>query len=496
MGADDKVVENEDLDVSARVRGAVMWRSGSQLVAQLIMWGSTFLVIRLLDPQDYGLFAMTQVVLVFFGLMNGYGFANALVRSESVSREQIAQAFGMLILMNLGLALAQVALAPLAAAYYRQPQVAELLRVQALLYLATPFIALPSALLSRRLDFRRQAQVHLLGAAAGAVTALLCASAGWGVWTLVAAPLALFWTQAVGMSLLAPSLPWPSFRFRGAGAIVRYGTAMTLVQFFWFIQSQSDVFIAGRLFDPHDLGIYTTALLLTQILASKFIPPLNDVAFAAYSRMQANRDALAASFLKAVRLIMLIALPFYLGLAATAEPLVLTALGPKWAETIPLIRILALAIPFMALQILFGPANNALGHERVTLRVAVAGALIMPFAYLIAVRHGPNGMALAWLFTFPLLTAVTIAWSRRTIGFALADLGRAVAPGLLASAAMALIVAGLDRLLPPMSPQPRLALLVILGIAAYVGLLGLFARPLVAEVVRLVRGRSAAPAAA
>lgn len=473
-----------------------MWRSGSQVVAQLVMWASTFIVIRILDPHDYGLFAMTQVVLVFLSLMNGYGFANALVRSESITREQIAQAFGMLILMNMGLALAQIALAPLAAAYFRQPEVATLLRVQSLLYLATPFIALPSALLGRELDFRRQAQVHLLGGVAGACTALICASSGWGVWTLVAAPLALFWTQAIAMTLVARSLMWPSFRFRGAGAILRYGTAMTLVQFFWFIQSQSDVFIAGRVLNPHDLGIYTTGLFLTQILASKFIPPLNDVAFAAYSRMQARPDAVTAAFIKAVRLVMLIALPFYMGLAATAEPLVLTVLGPKWAETIPLIRLLALAMPFMALQILFAPANNALGHPGVTVRVAISGAIIMPLAFLVAVRFGNQGLAAAWLLTFPALTAITIAWSRPTIGFSLAELGRAVAPGLLASGAMALIVLSLDSGLPPMPPQARLALLVAAGIGTYTGLLALFARPLVVEVVRLLRGRSPAPAPA
>ena len=37
---------------------------------------------------------------------------------------------------------------------------------------------------------------------------------------------------------------------------------------------------------PHRLGLYTTALFLTQILAAKFVPPLNEVAFAAYSRIQ------------------------------------------------------------------------------------------------------------------------------------------------------------------------------------------------------------------
>ena len=472
-----------------------MWRSGSQLVAQLIMWASTFLVIRILDPSDYGLFAMTQVVLSFLNLMNGYGFANALVRSESIDRGQIAQAFGMLILLNLALALAQIALAPLAAAYFRQPEVATLLQVQSLLYLATPFIALPSALLSRELDFRRQGKVHLFGAAAGAATALACATAGLGVWTLVMAPLALFWTQAIGMTLVARSLMWPSFRFKGAGAILRYGTAMTLVQFFWFVQSQSDVFIAGRLLQPHDLGIYTTALFLTQILASKFIPPLNDVAFAAYSRMQADPGAVAESFLKAVRLIMLAALPFYLGLAATAEPLVLTVLGPKWAETVPLIQLLSLAMPFMALQILFAPATNALGRPGISVRVALTGALIMPLAFLIGVRFGNHGLAAAWLFTFPALTAATVMLSRPAVGYTLSGLGRAIAPGLLAAATMAAAVALLDRLLPPMSPAPRLLLLVLAGIAIYASLLIAFARPLVAEVRRLILGRPVAAAA-
>src|SRR5690606_149052 len=44
-----------------RVRSAVIWRSGSQILAQLVTWSVTLVVIRLLDPADYGLFAMTQV---------------------------------------------------------------------------------------------------------------------------------------------------------------------------------------------------------------------------------------------------------------------------------------------------------------------------------------------------------------------------------------------------------------------------------------------------
>src|SRR3546814_19172614 len=47
----------------SRVRSAVIWRSGSQIHAQILTWASTLPVLRLLDPSDHGPSAMTLVVL-------------------------------------------------------------------------------------------------------------------------------------------------------------------------------------------------------------------------------------------------------------------------------------------------------------------------------------------------------------------------------------------------------------------------------------------------
>jgi O-antigen/teichoic acid export membrane protein len=492
VGPDQKIVDEmlgRDAELAERVRGAVIWRSGSQILGQLVTWACTFVVIRLLNPSDYGLFAMTQVVLVFLNLMSGYGFANALIRSESVTLREVRQVFGMLILLNLGLAITQAALAPLAAAYYRQPIVADMLRLQALLYLPTPLIAIHQALLSRRIDFRAQGQVQILTAILGALTALGCALAGFGVWTLVAAPLVLFWTQGIGLAIVSRTWVWPSFRFRGAGETIRYGGAMVVIQLFWFVQIQSDVFIAGRVLDPHDLGLYTTALFLTQILSGKFIPPLNEVAFAAYARIQDRREALAAAFLKTVRIIMLVALPFYFGLAATAEPLVVTLLGAKWSGMVPLVAMLAWAMPFLTLQILFAPATNAIGEAKIALRSGLAGAVVLPGCFLVGVQFGAEGLATAWLAGLPILAGVTAALSLPAIGASFTGLARAVAPGLAASAVMAAAVKGLDLALPAMGPAARLGLLVPFGASVYAAIMLAFARPLVAETLGFLRGR-------
>ena len=473
-----------------QVRSAVIWRSGSQILAQLVQWSATFLVLRILSPSDYGLFAMTQVILVFLNMLNGYGLASGLIQQPHIAQRDIRQLFGMLILLNAALAIGQFALAPLAAAYYRQPMIADMLRVQALLYLTTPFIALPYALLSRRMDFRHQARANITASIASASAALGGAMLGFGVWTLVAAPIVLFAVRGAMMTWSAGSLVWPSFDFRGAGTMARYGGVMAAGQLFWFAQSQADVFIAGRSLSAHHLGIYTTALFLTQIFVSKFVPPLNEVAFSAYARMQADPTAIGRAFLRAVRVVMAAALPFYFGLAVTAEPIVLTMLGAKWAEAIPVVRLLALAMPFMTLQVLITPACDARGRPGIGVVNGACGSVVLAAAFLVGVRYGPTGLAIGWIAAYPVYLAISLWRSLPIIGATIGSVARAILPSLVAALMMAGVVAAVDGWLPPMAPPLHLALLAGLGALVYVGGLAIVARPILREVVAMVRGRT------
>ena len=474
-----------DSNFGNRVRSAVFWRSGTQILAQVIAWGATLAVIRILDPKDYGIFAMTQVVLVFLSFLNGYGLASSIIQSDTVTKHRIRQAFGMLLLLNGGIAILQLLLAPLAADYFQQPIIADLLRVQALIFLATPFTVLPEALMTRNLEFKKPAIINLISAFVGATVALYCAYNDYGVWTLIYAPIAIFWSRAVCLVIAVKFYILPSFNFKGAGEMLGFGATLLASHLFWTIQSQSDIFIAGRQLSPHDLGLYAEAMFLTTIFAAKFVPPINEVAFPAYSRLQADRSALSWSFLKAIRLIMLISCPLYLGMSVTAEPLVIVLLGEKWAEMAPFVTILALAMPVMTLQILFTPANNALGKPGITARTNMFGAVLMPITFLIGVQFGAYGLAWGWVIAFPILLIFTFIQSRH-IGITPLELAQAVWPGLSASLAMAAIVYVIGQYLPEMNIYLRLAALVAAGGISYIGLLWLVARPTLNEVIQLI----------
>ena len=229
-----------------RVRSAVAWRWGSQVAMQIITWTSTILVVRLLDPTDYGLFAMSQVVLTALAFLNGQSFATSLIQTGHIDDRRIGQIFGLLLLFNAAMALTQIMIAPYAAGYFGEPLVADMLRVQAVLYAAVPFTALPAGLLARRLEFRKQAQVNMVAAIVGACAALGLAWYGFGVWALVYAPICLFATRAIGLTIAARLLVKPIFDPRGAWDLVTYGGTLTVCQLFWIIQSQSDIVKAGR----------------------------------------------------------------------------------------------------------------------------------------------------------------------------------------------------------------------------------------------------------
>ena len=482
----------DDASALARdVRRAVIWRSGSQIAAQIISWTSTLIVVRLLAPADYGLFAMSLVMLSFLTFLNGYGFASALIQAESVGKERIRQAFGMLLVANGALAAIQLIAAPWVAAYFGQPVIADMLRVQALIYLSTPFIAIPEAMMGRALDFRTQAIVNLTSAAVGAAVSLGMAYQGYGVWTLVIAPIIMFWTRAIGLTWQSRLLVRPSFDFTGCGPIFRFGLIILATQMFWIVQTQTDIFFIGARFDAHDVGLYSQAAFLATLFYARFVPPLNEVAFPAYARLQKDPAALRWAFLRAARLIMLLAAPLYAGMAATAQPLVATLFGPTWHELPPLVEAMALAMPFMTLQILFAPALNALGKPHIPLRAAIAGALIFGLAFFVSSRFGVAQMALIWLAAAPLLLIATVQLSRPHIGIDLKDLARAVAAPVGCAVLMGAGVLVIDRLLLRGAldtlPLLHLGLLITAGVAIYAAMLHFADRGALPDVWRLIR---------
>ena len=304
----------------------------------------------------------------------------------------------------------------------------------------------------------------------------------------------MFATRAIGLTLAARVLVRPVFDLRGAGDLVTFGGALTICQFLWIIQSQSDIVIAGRTFEPHELGLYSEALFVTLIITGRFLPPVNEVCFPTYAELFKGGQPLGPFFLKVQRMVALVVAPAYIGLSLVAGPLVETLFGVKWAAMAPIAAGLALVMPAFALQIVCSPATNGMGRPRPYMMTNGAGALIFPLLFLAGVGYGPQGLVAAWWIGAPALLAFTYAVTLPMIGGRWRQLAAALAPAVAATGAMALVVLGARAVLPPLPTPAQLALLSAIGAAAYLAALLTVARGAVGEIVVFVLRRELASA--
>jgi O-antigen/teichoic acid export membrane protein len=485
-----------ELPLRQRVVRALGWSAGGRVVAQAVSWVITLVVIRLLTPADYGLMALAMIFVTLFGLLSELGMGSALIQVSRLTDDQIRQTFGIVIVIQLALAVLTLAAALPIAAFFNEPRLAPIVELSSLQFAIVAFWVIPEALLMRVLNFRLKAYVDTVGQLVGSVTTLGLAYLGYGVWALVWGVLATSAAKAIGFTVAARFFVWPQFSMRGMGAIISFGSLLTAERIFWFLYSQADNVILGKRFGGEVLGIYSVALQLAALPMDKVGPIIGQVAFPAFAEVQRRPHDATEYLLKAIRLIALCSFPMMFGLSTVAPWFVPLVLGPKWHDAVLPLQLLALAIPLRFVGLALPPFLKGLGYPRLSLTNTIITAVILPLSFLIGSFWGVVGVCSAWLIGYPLCFGVTVVRAGRVAPVTLAAVLRAMAPAASASAAMSgglwLVAAALP---PSLGPIVELALLVPLGAVIYGGLMLAFNRAACYEALELARPRRSARSA-
>jgi PST family polysaccharide transporter len=114
---------------------------------------------RLLDPDDFGVMAMIFPIIAFATIFQEAGLGLAVLQRKTISDEELSTMFWINAGMGAILALALVATAPLAAAFYQEPRVAALTAAFGALIFPAALSTQQLALLNRHLRFRALALV-------------------------------------------------------------------------------------------------------------------------------------------------------------------------------------------------------------------------------------------------------------------------------------------------------------------------------------------------
>lgn len=454
------------------VISSLRWVLFAKFGSQLVSWACTFVVMRLLHPDDYGLIAMATVFVGLAIMINEMGLTQALVQAKSIGTRELRQALGLVTLINSAFFLAFCLAAPAIASFFGEARLVQLVPALASQFLLLIFFVVPSALLERDMAFRYKSINEVITILAGSLLTLYLAWTGWGVWSLVLGNLSAMALRVVCLNLQRPFWHWPSFDFTGFSGFVRYGGYTTANRILWYLYSQADVFIIGRMLGKTQLGYYSVGMQLASLPLQKVAAILGQVGHAAYSRLQEEGERVAQYVLKASRLMAFVAFPVFFGLSAVTPELITVVAGTQWLPAILPMQLLALAFPLRAMNLTLTPVVSGLGRPDVTTRTVIAAILVLPAAFYLGARlDGLRGVSLVWVLVFPLWACYAMHISLRLIGLPLRRfLATALWPALYAGLMFA-VVQGLRLATDGMPALPRLGLLSVSGAAVYAGLM-------------------------
>jgi O-antigen/teichoic acid export membrane protein len=477
----------------ALLRG-VAWTAGMKWGTQILSWASTLIVARLLTPADYGLFGMAMVFQGFLAPIYDLGLSAAVIQRRDLTDEQIARLGGLVLLYGAGFSLLTALLAGPIAAFYREPAVRWILYVLAGASAIDTLQTLPRALLARRLQFHTIAWIDGLQALLTTLITLALAFIGWGYRALVYG-VAVGAVLATAFAIVAAPhrYAWPR-RGSGVRPAMTYGWQVALSRIGWYIYSNADFVIVGRVLGKVALGAYTFGWTIATIPVDRVASLVGRVIPSVFATIQHNAAVMRRYFFGISEGLAFVVLPLSFGLAVTADDFVLLVLGDHWRAAIEPLRFLAFYGGFRSLAVVLSPVLVATGHAKRDMQFTLLATLVLPPLFYVATRWGTAGVAAAWMVGLPIVSIPPYAFTLRMLNASATAYVKALWPALSASLVMAAVVSFVHLVGADWPLAARFAAEVLVGAATYGAMvLGLY-RGRIDAFRRLLREARAAGA--
>lgn len=476
------------MSLGSQVSQGLKWQAvnmGGRLLLSLGVFGT---LSRLLDPADFGLMGLVYVYSSFVGLLADQGVQAAVIQRANLEPGHVDTSFWF----GLGCAgvccAGTILLAHPLSTLLGDARLAPMLRWTSLGLIASAGASTQQALFSREMEFRRPALCSMVSQLVGGVVGVGMALAGQGVWALVGQQLAVSVASMVLLSSMSAYRPGRRVSLRHLRELLTFGGPLLINWVLGFFASKLDQLVIGRFAGADALGNYVIAGKLPETITMVTLPPITDVTAPALSRLQFEHDRMRRAIARGMAISSTVMCAVLVGLAAVSSDLIPLAFGTKWAGASFLCALLSVRALLQSLQVLGYPtllASGAPGRQLALNVCNAAGGLV---ACVVGIQFGVVYLVAGLIVNSLIQLLLLMLTLQRQIKLSPAEyLKPCVAP--VGAAVMMLLLTKTGGLLFPAgsSALPKLACEVVIGAAAYLGLLYYMSRETLYELERALR---------
>nr|HQU72345.1 lipopolysaccharide biosynthesis protein [Calditrichia bacterium] len=362
------------------------------------------------------------------------------------------------------------------AAWYGDERITPIVYVLAGSFVLQALITVPRSVLEKELAFKKIVVAETGGIVVSGATAIFMALHDFGYWSLIVQRVILGTSSSVFVWIAARFFPRLIFDWAAVKELMQFSlnNLGSIMLAFW--SDNIEKMMIGKSIGSASVGIYNRALNQMQLATSQIDTVLLRVMFPVLSSIQDEKERVKQIYLEAIGAITMIASPMMLGLLVSAKPFIVGVYGPNWAPAVPVLQILCLAGLLISINNTAKWIFMSQGRADWMLRWGLVSSFVLIAAKIIGASQGSViWVAVAFVVGYFLVFYPGITIAGRLIGMNFTEVIVAAAGPFWCSLIMALLVWGMDTLIPDTVPHLLvLGLNMTLGAFSYIAMLHLF----------------------
>jgi O-antigen/teichoic acid export membrane protein len=416
--------EDHDLRRTAvRSAGATIVGQASSFAVQM---GSVVILARLLTPADFGIVTMVTTFSLLFRSFGLNGFTELIMQREEITHSLASNLFWLNLGIGAILMLVFASSGPLLAIFYHNPAVAQVAEGMSLTIGIGCLGWIHLGLLQRAMRFRATAIINFMGQFSLVVVSIVLALSGLHYWALVWGSVTQVVVTAAAAWLVCRWIPsWPR-RTPGTASGLKFAANVYSHFAFSYITSNTDNLLVGWRCGAQALGFYKKAYDLFVLPQTQLLSPISAVAVSTLSRVSGDRERFRRYFLQVISVLALLGMAIGTDFALVGKDIIRILLGPGWDEAGRIFSLFGPGIGIMLLYNTHGWIHLSIGRPERWLRWALLEFVCTASLFLLTLRWGPSGVALAWTVSYFLLMFPGFWYAGKPIGLGIGPLLGAV----------------------------------------------------------------------
>ena len=317
------------------------WRLGMRLLGLT----STLVLVRLIEPADFGIIALATSFMQTIDGMLTLGIEEAIIREAAPGRAFYDTAFTLNLLRGLSATLLVAAFAYPAANFFNDRRLGPILLFVACLPALDGLANIGAVDFRRNFAFQKEFAIMVLPKLCGMLAAI-CAAAMLHSYVAMLVGIGMNRTLRVVMSYIMHTYR-PRLSLTAWRELSGYSAWTWLLSLAVLVRDRSDSLLLGRLMNTSAVGFYSVGAEVAALPTTELIEPLGRAAFSAFAAGRQQNPHVGETFLRLIGSAALLTLPAGVGLSLVAAPLVALALGHGWEQAVPVLRILSLSFTVM-----------------------------------------------------------------------------------------------------------------------------------------------------